>query len=83
MTIHTIQENTTWRAKAACHNTKLAPNAWFPVESELEPRNYQAIEVCENCPVATECFDEGIALGEWYTIRGGIPGPERHEMSRF
>jgi hypothetical protein len=81
MTIHTVQEETTWRAQASCVGGKLVASAWFPGK-DFNASNYRAISICESCPVSTECFEEGAELEEWYTIRGGIPGPERHDMAR-
>ncbi|WP_367184555.1 WhiB family transcriptional regulator [Ferrimicrobium sp.] len=71
-----------WRTHAACLNADLPPQAWFPYE-ELTIDNYKAILICERCPVASECFEEGIELRDWHTIRAGIPGPARHRITRL
>lgn len=60
-----------WRDRAACRG--LDPNMFFP-----ERGDYVAVEaakaVCSSCPVAAECLQFAIEVGETEGIWGGKSG---------
>ena len=39
-------------------------------------------QVCLGCPVALECLEYGITIGDHYGIRGATTGPERRRWGR-
>ena len=60
----------TWREQAKCRGYFEAgrPYWWSKKKNE---RNL-AKRLCSECPVAGECYEEAIRLGETGTIRGGV-----------
>jgi hypothetical protein len=69
-----------WRTLAACRG--LDPELFFPERGDaFTARNAQA--VCATCPVAEQCLEFAIEVGETEGIWGGLSGRQlRQERQR-
>jgi WhiB family redox-sensing transcriptional regulator len=69
-----------WRTLAACRG--LDPDLFFPARGDsFTARNAQA--VCAACPVAEQCLEFAIEVGETEGIWGGLSGRQlRQERQR-
>ncbi len=69
-----------WRTLAACRG--LDPELFFPARGDaFTARNAQA--VCATCPVAEQCLEFAIEVGETEGIWGGLSGRQlRQERQR-
>jgi WhiB family redox-sensing transcriptional regulator len=69
-----------WRTLAACRG--LDPDLFFPERGDsFTARNAQA--VCATCPVAEQCLEFAIEVGETEGIWGGLSGRQlRQERQR-
>jgi len=69
-----------WRTIAACRG--LDPDLFFPARGDsFTVRNAQA--VCATCPVAEQCLEFAIEVGETEGIWGGLSGRQlRQERQR-
>jgi len=65
-----------WHAKAACHpENGHWPDIWFPEArgSVSRPiRAADAVNICRQCPVRTECLRTAIENGETSGVWGGV-----------
>lgn len=59
-----------WRDRAACHG--MDPALWFP-EREPDGDNHGRAgkAICAQCPVAADCLEAALAVGEKQGIQGG------------
>jgi WhiB family redox-sensing transcriptional regulator len=64
-----------WYDRAACRH--LGPSLFFPKPSQ---RPCAAIEVCQGCPVLTECREYG--LTQHHGVWGGLPEKGRRGIRR-
>lgn len=74
-----------WRMEAAC--LEVDPELFFPIATRVESRQSDAKKAarhCLRCPVRTECFQDAIATGEQYGVRGGydLQAPKVREWIR-
>lgn len=44
-------------------------------------RENQAKRICATCPVASECLDHALVVGERYGIWGGLTPDERNDLA--
>lgn len=76
MSVATLTTDLDWRQRGNCRDED--PDTMHP-----EPRDRmgqeQAKAVCDGCPVAKQCFDDGIRVEDWYSVRAGMTGEERLE----
>ncbi len=66
-----------WFDDALCRG--LDPELFFPTRGDS---SWQAIAVCEPCPVRAECLDYALDLGERYGIWGGTAEKARKRIRR-
>jgi hypothetical protein len=62
-------------ARAACSNSRLNPDDWYPVTVPVAAARRQAaaaIAVCAACPVRGECLE--LALRDWGIVHFGVWG---------
>ncbi len=62
-------------ARAACSNSRLSPDDWYPVSGPVAAARRGAavaIAVCAACPVRGECLE--LALRNWATGQFGVWG---------
>ena len=67
-----------WKQNAACRGT--ATDRFFPDSPNHYP---QALRLCENCPVVTECLEAALAVPEnsdRFGVFGGTTPPERRRI---
>ena len=68
-----------WRTLAACRG--LDPDLFFPKRGDsITARSAQA--VCATCPVAEQCLEFAIEVGETEGIWGGLSGRQMREEKR-
>lgn len=71
-----------WHALAACHETD--PTVFFPGNGpEAFARQSQALAICRDCPVQTECLDDALSWEQPSTragIRGGLSAAARQRL---
>ena len=68
-----------WRTLAACRG--LDPDLFFPERGDsFTARNAQA--VCATCPVAEQCLEFAIEVGETEGIWGGLSGRQMRQERR-
>jgi len=65
-----------WTADAMCAQTD--PEAFFPDKGQ-SPRAAQA--VCARCPVAAECLDYALEIGDRFGIWGGVTAKRRRNLT--
>ena len=72
----------TWMTQAACAKAVRGgyadPEDWFPHDREISLR---ALDICNECPVAAECWTFSQTLGSRHTVYGiwgGITRAERN-----
>ncbi len=58
----------TWRQQAACQYVE--PTIFFPESVHVDAYN-EAIEVCQRCPVRSECLQHATDNHESYGVWGG------------
>lgn len=63
--------------KPACVEVGVEPEWFFPVGPAREIHEELAKQVCQRCPVATECLQFGIDTGDAWAIMGGMTPEER------
>jgi WhiB family redox-sensing transcriptional regulator len=71
-----------WAERAACRDPKVDPELFFPV-SESGPAARQvaaAKAICARCPVAAQCRDWALQVGEPAGIWGGMTPDERRQL---
>ncbi|MFJ3229291.1 WhiB family transcriptional regulator [Streptomyces sp. NPDC086783] len=68
-----------WHDRAACVNSKIDPEIFFPASARSRGWETLPKKVCQACPVTDPCFrmaiQERITDGIW----GGLTGWERHK----
>lgn len=62
-----------WREKALCRDED--PELMWPMPKTLWVED--AIAVCGDCKVKVQCLTQGVEIGDWESIRGGLTGAER------
>lgn len=84
MTRHTPRHETgrtptpaDWGSKALCR--EVDPDLFFPAPGEHE-QTEQAKQVCDRCPVRTECLAWALDVGLRAGICGGVTEGERRRM---
>ena len=72
-------------ARAACSNSRLNPDGWYPVSVQVAAARREAaaaIAVCAGCPVRGECLE--LALRNWaigqFGVWGGTVPAEREKL---
>ena len=66
-----------WRERAACKG--MDPAIWYPT---MGGSNKRAKEVCDACPVKSECGEAALARREDFGIWGGMSERERRRILR-
>jgi WhiB family transcriptional regulator, redox-sensing transcriptional regulator len=84
----TINDRVLWQivtARAACSDSGLSPDDWYPVSvtaGGARDEAAAALSVCARCPVRTECLE--LSLRNWkvgqHGVWGGTVPPERQEL---
>jgi hypothetical protein len=69
-----------WMAKGRCVGEE--PDLWFPSMGEHGTHTAHAIELCEHCPVAQECFDYAMNYDGFPRPLLGIWGGTTHHERR-
>lgn len=72
----TLSDNS-WREQHACAGVPL--EMFFPVVKGISRKT---IEICNSCPVKTECLNYAISNGIEYGIWGGMTERERAPLMR-
>lgn len=71
-----------WRSKAAClgHDTEL----FFPAgcTGPAQEQAEQAVAICRQCPVITQCLDWAVTTGQDDGIWGGLTEDQRRALRR-
>lgn len=67
-----------WRGQGNCRSEH--PETMWPEGNRVLIA--QARRVCRGCPVTVKCLEQGIASGDWDSVRGGYTGSERHNHAR-
>ena len=72
-------------ARAACSNSRLNPDGWYPVSVQVAAARREAaaaIAVCAGCPVRGECLELALrnrAIGQFGVWGGTVPA-EREKL---
>jgi WhiB family redox-sensing transcriptional regulator len=84
----TIDDRVLWQivlTRAACSDSGLSPDDWYPVSATTAAARREAaaaLSVCARCPVRTECLE--LSLRNWrvgqHGVWGGTVPPERQEL---
>ncbi len=84
----TIDDRVLWQiviARAACSDSGLSPDDWYPLSATAGAARHEAaaaLSVCARCPVRTECLE--LSLRNWrvgqHGVWGGTVPPERQEL---
>jgi WhiB family redox-sensing transcriptional regulator len=70
-----------WRHRAAC--TGRNTNYWFPeTKTANTPAAALAIQICNTCPVTTECLQHAMNTPETFGIWGGTTEQQRRGLRR-
>lgn len=78
-----VREVEDWRDDAACrgvYDLFTAPDEERGVARAV--REAAAKDICWECPVRQECTDEGLAIRDTWSIRGGLTPEERGLLIR-
>lgn len=67
-----------WKERAACKNKNT--NLFYPEDNRRLKQIRAAKDICETCPVSTNCFWEGIAISSEEGIWGGQLPEERAKI---
>src|SRR5690606_1485548 len=73
-----------WYLDAACR--EVGPSEFEPAPGTAQLNVTQIAEakrVCDLCPVKAECLAEALAMGDTWTIRGGLTPNERKAGNRY
>ena len=72
----------TWRNQAICRDTD--PDLFFPIGTTGQAlvQIDRAKEVCEVCPVKTECLDYALETNQDSGIWGGLDEEQRRNIRR-
>lgn len=68
-----------WTADAACARPGMDANLWH------SPETRAARDICESCPVASQCLEYALAFpnpGCWVGIYAGLTGAQRRTERR-
>jgi WhiB family redox-sensing transcriptional regulator len=66
-----------WQDRALCR--EIGGDIWFPESREsADP----AKKICARCPVAQECFEYSLEIGEEFGIWGGVSEKGRRDIRR-
>lgn len=77
-----FQQPIDWQNQAACADSGLYPDAWFPDEATYDDTQHAAVAICERCPVARECLDYALAINDYTpSIWGGVNGERRRRIN--
>lgn len=75
---------TSWTWQRDAHCRRADPAMFFHPDGERgaarRERQAAAKQVCEQCPVATQCRDHSVHFGEAFGIWGGLTEEERSEL---
>lgn len=78
-----------WRDKAVCYGHPGADRIFFPHigTGSASARNRPHLEadakqICDSCPVKTECLNEALRRDEQHGIFGGLNEIERQQLGR-
>lgn len=77
------QASNAWQLKGACRgpqSTIFFPPPRFERKHERIERELVAREICESCPVTSECLDYALEIREMHGIWGGTNEAERKAM---
>ncbi|MBY0440970.1 MAG: WhiB family transcriptional regulator [Mycobacteriaceae bacterium] len=69
---HDTRNHTDWRNQAACAKHP-NPNLWFPEIGN----NFEAKQICQQCPVRTQCLFHAARHNETEGIWGGLTPNQR------
>lgn len=69
-----------WQKRAACAGDD--PDRMHPFPAIPPGELWLLREVCFGCPVKVQCLRDGVAAGDWDSIRGGLTGKERYRHYR-
>jgi WhiB family redox-sensing transcriptional regulator len=71
-----------WRAQAACQ--RLPTDLFFPIGHGpgAQAQTRLAKEICDACPVRSQCLDYALATNARYGVFGGLGEDERREVRR-
>lgn len=72
--------NGIWQSRAQCRDVH--PETMWPLISSTTLVS-EARLVCVGCPVRIPCLQDGIAAGDWESVRGGLTGSERRKQYRM
>lgn len=67
-----------WADRGLCR-THPDPDLWFPERGESV---VEAKEICQVCPVRSECLEHAVRYGEKHGIWGGRSERERRRMRK-
>jgi len=71
---------TPWMDEAYCADFPI--EWWYPSENGgSTPENRDAISICKQCPVQTECLEFALATDDRYGIFGGTTPQQRYEIT--
>ena len=72
----------TWRNRAICRDTD--PDLFFPIGTTGQAlvQIERAKEVCDECPVKTDCLDYALETNQDSGIWGGTSEEERRRLRR-
>jgi len=74
-----IDERPDWQNHANCLTAD--PDLFFPQRGDMDSLA-QAVAICSNCPVRTECLDYALANHEQHGIWGGLAPRARRGYRR-
>lgn len=70
--------NLNWQSKANCRGE--STEAFYPEPDKS--RDAAVKNLCDTCPVRTECLEHALTYGEW-GIWGGTDDKERRRITRW
>ncbi|GAB3863220.1 hypothetical protein GCM10028801_30330 [Nocardioides maradonensis] len=68
----------TWWGQANCGSTD--PAAFFPEKGDVRTATLQALKVCKECPVSTQCLQWALDNNELHGIFGGTTPNDRRVL---
>jgi WhiB family transcriptional regulator, redox-sensing transcriptional regulator len=71
-----------WMDKAACVDVDIHHDAWHPNTANYLADTYEALRLCNDCPVVDECLNYALDENLEYGIYGGMTQEERRAMRK-
>jgi WhiB family transcriptional regulator, redox-sensing transcriptional regulator len=69
-----------WETRAACNGDD--PEKWFPNHTYLTQQTWDALEICDWCPVRIECLKTALSHKLEHGIWGGLLPGQRQRLAK-